>query len=119
MTREEWILSHQWRLGRAGCVVCDPPGTMENCTEEEAMDTAETCDFYGGFPVLESCPPKVCQHIARMHNYHAEVVAALSAIVNDCREVLDGREPFNMALMHAIVNGRPRAALAKAEGAQS
>jgi hypothetical protein len=45
-----------------------------------------------------------------------ELLAALQAIVQDCREVLAGREPMSMELIHSIANGKARAAIAKATG---
>ena len=127
MTREEWILSHQWRLGRVGgSVICDPAGAMENCTEEDARREAGLYDFYGGFPVLESCPTSVCLHIIRMHNCHAEVVAALSAAVKKMEqdeETMENEWGRNRTIAEIEAAGHlpqeildARAALAKAEG---
>ena len=50
-----------------------------------------------------------------------KLAEAGQAARNDCREVLEGREPLAMSLMHAICNGQLRSALdaynqAKGEG---
>ena len=50
--------------------------------------------------------------------FHAapELLEALRAIRRDCLEVLEGREPLTMDLIHGIAHGKLRAAIAKAEG---
>ena len=45
-----------------------------------------------------------------------DLLAALRAIMNDCREVAEGREQVTPGFWHAILNGKARAAIAKAEG---
>jgi hypothetical protein len=45
-----------------------------------------------------------------------ELLEALTAIRNDCLEVLAGRERLGMELIHSIANGKARAAVAKALG---
>jgi hypothetical protein len=100
--------------------------TMGNCTEGEAIYNANLYSFYGGFPVLESCPTSVCLHIIRMHNCHAEVVAALSAAVKKMEqdeETMDNEWGRNRSIAEIEAAGDlpkeildARAALAKAEG---
>jgi len=42
-----------------------------------------------------------------------KLAGAVRAIRRDCREVLEGREALTMTLIHAICNGKARAALAE------
>lgn len=53
---------------------------------------------------------------ARLIAAAPDLLKAVEAIQRDCIEVLQGREPLRMALIHAIANGRARAAIAKARG---
>jgi len=61
LTREQWILTRPWRLGKTcGSVVCDPPPGQP--------DTDGSVKFYGGECILESCPMAVRKQIVRLHN---------------------------------------------------
>ena len=61
LTREQWMLAQPWKQGdNCGAIICDPPpGHVDN-----NGDVA----FYGGVPVLESCPASVLRHIVDLHN---------------------------------------------------
>ena len=61
LTREQWMLAQPWRQGcNCGAIVCEPP--------KGQPDTGGNFAFYGGLPVLESCPPSVLRHIVDLHN---------------------------------------------------
>ena len=61
LSRESWMLKERWRQGRnCGAIVCDPPPGH--------VDEGGHVEFYGGLPVLESCPPSVIRHIVDIYN---------------------------------------------------
>ena len=61
LTREQWMLTQPWKQGdNCGAIVCEPPKGQPDMKGDFA--------FYGGLPVLESCPPSVLRHIVDLHN---------------------------------------------------
>jgi len=61
LPREQWLLTQPWRQGcNCGAIICEPP--------KGQPDTGGDFAFYGGMPVLESCPASVLRHIVDLHN---------------------------------------------------
>jgi hypothetical protein len=90
------------------------------------VDVEETCTnvWSADKHCVAECGPRrdyangmgLCQANARLIAAAPTMLRALEAVRNDCVEVLEGREPLSMKLIHAIVNGLPRSAIAKARG---
>ena len=81
----------------------------EECVETVRFVVGRFCD-YGPHGEQQTAAN------ARLIAAAPELLAACEAVVSDCREVLEGRESMSMDLIHAIVNGKARAAIAKATG---
>ena len=64
--REDWMLARPWQDGKEfGAIVCDPP--------QGHVDQLGDVAFYGGVPILESCPKSIRKHIIDLHNRAIEV----------------------------------------------
>lgn len=72
-------------------------------------DSRDACGVYGK-------DTEEMKANARLIAAAPDMLEALEAITNDCREIIEGREPLDMALVHAVCNGMANTAIAKARG---
>lgn len=88
--------------------------------EPHSHAVAKLCwDFDGDTGANGDLPWSIAKANGQLIIAAPELLQALKAILRDCEEVLAGREPLTIDLIYSIAHGKPRAAVAKAQGEQT